>query len=134
MNKTFIFIIMFSSLFLSCNKETRYYDSMEAFGQYKNNFARLVDIRNSIPNNEIMEGATHIPEQVILAKGKKWRLFQDNILKSKTLIITSRSLDHSKIAAKKLQKAGIDCGVTDSIETWKKLDLPVIKSSNDKAL
>ena len=121
--------ILLILLLISCTKTLtpRYIEPLEAFGQSRNDFATIIDLREKedIKDGIIAQPASWYPLSSIVNQDPQWTHFLKNHKKDKMLIFYCKKGVQCKNVAKMLAEKGYQAGFLGSFEDWLGANLPV---------
>lgn len=129
------FLIGFSMI--SCNKnndESRVMTPLEAFGEFQNGFAIILDIRDiSIVNQTgLAAPAQHIPYADILNNSPVWQDFLARFDKDKNLAIYCNRGVKAEVIKNLLRKQGIKAFNIGGFKDWQEAKLPITATTSGK--
>ncbi|OFZ19814.1 MAG: hypothetical protein A2X94_17230 [Bdellovibrionales bacterium GWB1_55_8] len=123
--------LVFAAFAIACTQKTEAFkiDPKEAFGMIRNDFAVLVDVRES---SEIAEGmaagAQWMPfTSKIEANHPEWEKWAQSLPKDKTIIVYCRSGRRSGLAAERLAAKGFRAANMGGYTDWIGAGLPAKK-------
>ncbi|MEW6057791.1 MAG: rhodanese-like domain-containing protein [Bdellovibrionota bacterium] len=132
---SFIFTCLALALLSACKAKTetrapRLMTPQETYGMLSNDFAVLIDVRES---DELKESgkatpSKWFPSSKIESSENEWKEFVKTLPKDKEIVFHCASGGRAKHYAEKLSKEGFKTAYFEDFDSWKSAGLPITKA------